>query len=243
MKKLLLVFVIALTTVGFVSADHYVKMKMHTDPVSMMGQNQPAKDEVSELWIGDNMFANHAPERSFIVDLNKEVMYTINHNNKTYIEIKLPFDAMDYYPEQMQQMMQGMMSNMKVTVTPTGTKKQIKQWNCDEYDVEMSIMMMNMKMKYWATKDVPFDWKMVSEKMMDNMKKLSMRLSDDVVKEFRKIEGFQIASEMNMNVMGGNIHTTMETLEISEKPAGDNVYAVPAGYTKKEKFSMEEMRQ
>ncbi|MBN2430402.1 MAG: DUF4412 domain-containing protein [Acidobacteria bacterium] len=243
MKKILLVLVITLTTLGFVWADHYVKMKVHTDPISMMGQNQPAKDEISETWIGNNLFANHSPERSFIVDLNKQMMYTINHNNKTYIEIKLPFNAMDYYPEQMRQMMEGMMGSMKVTVTPTGKTKQIQQWNCDEYDVEMSIMMMNMKMKYWATKDVPFDWKMVSEKMMDNMKKLSMRLSDEVMAEFRKIEGFQIASEMNMNVMGGNVRTTTETLEISEKSPAANVYSLPAGYTKQDKFSMEDMRQ
>ena len=44
-------------------------------------------------------------------------------------------------------------------------------------------------------------------------------------------------------MMGAKMSTKMVTLEISNKPAGPEVYSVPPGYTKKEKMSMEDMKQ
>jgi len=242
MKKFLMMILAVVMSVGFVCADYYVKTKIHTDPVSIMGQNEPAKDEISEQWIGNNQFASHTKDRSFIVDLNKNVMFTINHKNKTYIEMDLPLETSKYFPEQMQQMMKGMMDSMTVTITPNGKKKQIKQWNCDGYDVDMNVMMMKMKMNIWTTTDVRFDWKMVGDKMMAHVKKISMRLSEKVLKEFEKIKGFQIATEMNMNIMGGDIKTTSVVQEISEKTPAGNVYAVDKTYKKQEKFSMQDMQ-
>jgi hypothetical protein len=50
MKKLLTVFSLLLMLAVLASADIYVKTKTHTDALSMMGQNQPAKDETTEQW-------------------------------------------------------------------------------------------------------------------------------------------------------------------------------------------------
>jgi len=69
-----------------------------------------------------------------------------------------------------------------------------------------------------------------------------MRLSEKVLKEFEKIKGFQIATEMNMNIMGGDIKTTSVVQEISEKTPAGNVYAVDKTYKKQEKFSMQDMQ-
>jgi len=52
MKKLFVIIFIVLALAAFSMADIYIKSKVHTDPMSMMGQNTPATDTVSEQWIG-----------------------------------------------------------------------------------------------------------------------------------------------------------------------------------------------
>ena len=64
MKKTIAIFLLILAIASFASADIYVKSKVHTDPMSMMGQNQPAKDSVSEQWIGDDKFAMISDQNS-----------------------------------------------------------------------------------------------------------------------------------------------------------------------------------
>ena len=54
MKKILLAVILVLAISFFLSADVYIKSNVHTDAFSMMGKDQPAKDEVMEQWIGNN---------------------------------------------------------------------------------------------------------------------------------------------------------------------------------------------
>jgi hypothetical protein len=96
---------------------------------------------------------------------------------------------------------------------------------------------MEIKMTMWASKDVPFDWKTYAN-MYSEMYKVTMRMGDKFVEEFKKLEGYPVATEMNM--MGMNI--SMTTIEIAKKAPGPNVYSVPADYTKKDKFAMEDMQ-
>ncbi|MBN1272372.1 MAG: DUF4412 domain-containing protein [Candidatus Aminicenantes bacterium] len=243
MKKLCsLILAVAFIT-GFAGAEIYIKQKTHTDPVSMMGQAQPAKDDIQETWIGKNRYAMHGPENSSIIDLDKKILYFVNHQNKTYIPMTLPVNLDDYMPEQMAAMMSSMMGSIKVKVTPLGQKKTIGRWSAEGYNVDMDVMMMKMKMTVWATKDVPFDWKDFNQNMMANMLKTQMRLSDEAAQEFMKINGYNIASETKMEMMGSTIRTTTEVVEISEKSAGAGIFQPPADYTKQDKFTMEDMRR
>lgn len=242
MKKLIAVSLTVLAFASFAAADIYVKSKTHSDPMSIMGQSQPAKDSFSEQWIGDSQFAMLSDKNSSVLDLSKNVLYIINHQAKTYIEAPLPFDFSTILPAQMASMMSSMMK-MTVTVAPTGQKKTVGTWNCDEYDVTMNMMMMPMKMKVYATTEVPFDLKGYMEKVYGTTLKAQFRMDDTSVKEMMKIRGFWIATETNMEMMGAKIHTTTEVVEISKKTPPAGTYSVPAGYTKQAKLSMQDMQQ
>ncbi len=247
MKKLILVLTLIVFTTAFLCADVYIKTKTHMDAFEMMGQKQPAKDEISEQWIGNNKFAQMMKQQTIILDLGKQMLYIVNHGAKTYIETSLPLDMSKLLPEQIAQMMGSMKIN--VTVTPNGQTKKIGTWNCSGYDVVMDIqfmMPMQMKMLIWATTDVPFDWKTFADKMYPAIMKaqsVQMPFGDDVVNEFKKIKGYQVASEMSMNMMGAEMKVNTEVQEITNKPAPAGTYAVPAGYTKNEKFSMMDLQQ
>jgi len=240
MKKLGLFFSLVLMLAAFASADTYIKSKSHTDAFAVMGQNQPAKDETTEQWMGDDKFATITPEMSFVVDMKKNVFYWINHGNKTYIESPLPLDFTKLLDPQMAQMMSQMMK-MTVTVAPNGQTKTIGQWKCSGYDVALNMMMMPMKMSVWASTDVPFDIDKFM-KMYTNILKAQLRLDDAAVQEMMKVKGYWIATEVNAEVMGAKMHNTNEVVEISNKTPAASVYSVPAGYTKKDKLSMQDMQ-
>jgi len=240
MKKIMTFAVIMAVAVLSLSADIYVKSKSHTDAMSIMGQNTPAKDEVSEQWISENALAQIGKDQGFVIDLKKNMMYIINFGAKSYVETTLPLDYAKLLPPQMAAMA-GMMT-MTATVTPGNETKKIGNWNSSLYNMNLSVMGMAMPMKIWASKDVPFDSGKYAS-LFANLMKGQMRLDDASVKEFQKIQGFQIATEMNADIMGAKMHTASEVLEIAVRPAPKGVYEAPAGFTKNDKLSMEEIQK
>ncbi len=241
MKKLSIFLSFLMLLSVFAGADIYIKSKNHTDAFSVMGQNQPAKDEITEQWLGDDQFATITPNFSIIMDMKKNMLYWINNENKTYVESPLPFDFANLVDPQMAQMMAGMMK-MTVTVAANGQTKTIGQWKCTGYDVNLNMMMMPMKMTVWASTDVPFDVDKFM-KLQTNVLKATMRLDDAAVEEMKKVKGYWIANEINAEIMGAKMHSTTEVIEISKKNPPASVYTVPAGYTKKDKLSMQDLQQ
>ena len=122
MKKIVALFLLVPAFASFAAADIYVKSKVHSDPMSIMGQTQPAQDSFSEQWIGESRFAMVSEKSSSVLDLTKNVLFIINHKAKTYIEAPLPFDFSSLLPAQMASMMSSMMK-MTVTVAPPGRRR------------------------------------------------------------------------------------------------------------------------
>lgn len=239
MKRAIILLIFAFVMAMFLPADVYIKTTTHQDAFEMMGQKQPAKDDVAEQWIGNNQMANKTGDKVMIMDANKKLMFIISPKDKSYVETALPLDMMKLLPKEAA----GMASMMKVTVkvTPNGQAKKVGQWNCKGYDVDMGMMMMQMKMKVWATTEVPFDWKSFA-KMYANVSKMQF-MDDAAIAEFLKIEGYQVATEMTMDMMGSKLKVTSQVTEIAQKPAPAGTYAVPAGYTKKDTLSMTDLQQ
>ncbi len=242
MKKILIIITIILVSVSFLTADIYIKTKTHTNEMNFMGKKTPAKDVISEQWLGNKIYTNVTDKQIIIIDLNKNVIYMVNPSDKTYVETTLPLDMKKLLPAQVASMMS--MMKMTIKVTPTSETKVIKGWKCKGYDMDMNMTMMTMKSRLWVTKDVPFDWKKFRDEMgLETFKAAmaSMSIGEDAINEFKKIDGFQVASKMTMSIMGQNVVTTSEVQEISKKAAPAGIYKVPAGYKKVEKIHMKGM--
>ena len=241
MKRLSTALVIILLAAVAANADIYIKSKVHTDPVSMMGQTQPASDTVSEQWIGDNIFATVTEGMTNVIDLKKNVMFMVNHKDKSYVEMPMPIDLMKVLPPEAQAM--APMMQMTATVAPTSETKQIGQWNCTAYDATLTVMGMQMKMRMWASTAVPGDLAAFAAKALPVFMQATMRLNQSSIQEFAKIKGFQIATEVTGDMMGAKIRTTTEVVEITEKTAPAGTFAPPAGYTKKTTLSMQDLQR
>ncbi len=238
MKKLILILVMLVFFFASINGDVYIKTKTHADAMEVMGKKTPAKDEITEQWIGDNIFASISQKQTVIIDLSKKKLYMIIHESKSYVETTLPLDIKKLLPEQVSQMM-GMMK-LTIKVTPTSETKMINKWKCTAYNMEMSMMMMKMNSKIWATKDVPFDWEKYQNKFgVETFKSAmaSMKIGNDSINELKKIKGFQVKTDMTISIMGANGKVTSDVIEITKKSAPANIYTIPAGYKKTDKLS------
>lgn len=242
MKKLSAFVIIVLAFGIALHADVYIKSKTHTDPISIMGQSQPAKDGTTEQWVSDDAVAMIMETMTSIVDLKNNKMYIINHASKTYVEAALPLDMTKLLPPQAA----GMMGMMKatVTVTPNGQTKQVGKWNCQGFDTTIAMAMMTMKMTIWATTAPGFDYKKFMEKAYGSvMKAQSMFMDDAAIAEMKKINGLPILTETTGEMMGAQMRSTSEVIEIATKAAPAGAYAVPAGYTKTDTLSMQDLQR
>jgi len=241
MKKLFTCLALVLAVTLSLSADIYIKSKTHTDAMSVMGQNTPAQDSTSEQWIGDDKFASVGGDQAFIIDLKKSLGWIINTKAKTYVETPLPLDMSKLLPPEAAAFA-GMMK-MSATVAATTETKKVGSWNCVGYDVNLSMTMFAMKMKVWASTDVPFDVNAFNSKIWGNLVKGQMMMDDASVKEMAKIKGFQIATETTGDIMGAKMRSTTEVVEITKKDAPAGIYSVPAGFTKTATLSMDALQK
>lgn len=228
-----------------VQADVYIKQKNHTDGFSMMGQNQPAKDDIFVTWMGKDMARmDHGEDSSIIVRMDKKVMYLIDHSEMRYTE--MPIDskgdifasaivASDLSEEEQaeaKKMMEGFAKMMKpkISVKETGETQKIKNWNCKKYNMTMSIMGMTTKSEVWASEDIKIDYQLYRNL---NFSLLGQTQGiEDMMKEMEKIKGIVVLSTGSMSMMGTEVKSTQELIEVAEKSAPSGTYEVPDGYKK-----------
>lgn len=235
MRRSLIIPALICFAVGPVRADIYIKAKIHRDPVVAAGRTQPASDALSEQWIGDGVFAALAEGTNTVIDLRKNLLFVINHAEKSYLEAALPLDPAKLGPPEAAALASSL-TKMTVSVSPTRETKTIGAWVCAGYDVALNIPVMPMKMRVWATTDVPFDIEAYRRNVFANLMRLQLRLDDDAVAEILKIKGLWIRSETWAEIVGAKMHSATEVIEIGRKAAPASVFSVPPGYKKMDRM-------
>ncbi|MBD3413298.1 MAG: hypothetical protein GF421_02570 [Candidatus Aminicenantes bacterium] len=231
-----------------VQADIYIKQKNHTDEVNIMGQIQPAKDEIFVTWMGkDKARLDYSEDTSIIVRPDKKMMYTIDHAKMTYFE--MPFnetsdiltasisgaDLSGEEKAQAQKMMKGFAQMMtpEVSVTETGETQKIKNWKCKKYIMTMKMMGTTSTSEIWATTDIKINYELFTTLRLSMMPKTPGL--DMMLEEMKKIKGLAVLSTETTAMMGTQVQSTQELLEASEKSAPARTYEVPEGYKKANK--------
>ncbi len=214
------------------NADHMIKGKKHTDAVEMMGQSQPAKDEDTTTWLAKDKMRQDIGKVTTLIRLDKNKMYLINHSDKTYSEMNLPFNIEEALPPEAKQMMDAM--DISSSITDTGETQTINNWNCKKYLVEISISMMGMampiKMDLWTSKDLGVD--------LAEFKKLYTEILslnptfESFIKDFEKLEGYPVLTEFSMDMMGAQQKYRQEEISAEKIKAPAGTYDLPEGYTK-----------
>ena len=229
-------------------ADVYMKQKTHTDAIQIMGQSQPAKDDIMILWLGEHKtrMDQEGAKTTSILLADQKILYMIDHNKMQYAEMPLDFDKMiegaaaaqagddPEAAEAMKKMpgfMKNMMGNMSAKVTETNETKKIGNWNCRKYLIEMNMGMGGtMTSEAWATEDLKIDYTMAFTAA--NAMMASMPGFEKIIQEMKKIKGVVVYQTSTIKMMGADVRSTTELLEATDKAAPAGTYDVPAGYKK-----------
>ena len=250
MKKLILVVILVLILIMFfslfLSADVYVKVVERAKAYEMSGKSKPEKVEIKEEWLAKDKFAYFSKDISIIVDYKKEKLYFLVNKHKKYYEFPLDIDIAKLQ-ELIPPKASEIISSIKITdvkVNLGGQKKMVANWDCRQSDLEMVFMipalniMPKFKIKFWTTKDIPFNRKDYSSGINEFYERFVFRVlnvdenSKKGLEKMHKIEGFHVASEVIVNMFGSEINVESQVLELEEKPAPPGIYSVPKDYTK-----------
>jgi hypothetical protein len=231
-------------------ADVYMKQKVHTGEVKIMGQTQPEKDVISVFWLGENKArTDNEDGKSTILLGDKKVLYMLDHNKMQYAEMPMDLEKMideamageagddpetaeakKKMPAFMKNMMKGVMGSMSAKVTETGETKKVGNWNCRKYLIDMNMMGGEMKSEAWATEDIKVDAGFYFT--AGNAMLAGQPGFDKIVKEMQKVKGVIVYQTGAMKMMGAEVVTTTEVLECTDKAAPAGTYDIPAGYKK-----------
>jgi hypothetical protein len=246
MKIVTIVF-IAIAVVRSLQADTYLRYKKTTDPYTAGGKEIPATTGESKAWIGKEAAAYDNGEGSLtIIHFKNRTMTVLDIADKQYSMMHL--DSMGSMidnamknaaetPEQaeaMKQMMQGMMGDMlkgAMKVTRNGEKKKIGSWNCERFDVSLSIMNSASQSEIWVTKDIKADPAWFN--MLKNAVLAQMPGFGDIAKELKKVEGIPVKTVTRTQAMNTTITSTELLQESAEKKAPAGIYSIPKDFTKK----------
>ncbi len=232
MRFIAAVALTALFSVPAFCADLVITKSKHTDAMKIGPKEQPASDTTEVTWFAKDRMRNEDGNNVTIVRADLKKMYMLDMKAKTVSTIDLPFDMKKYMPPEMAPMMEQMMGQMKVTVTPTTETKKIKDWNATKYTMTMTMPMGGgMTQDLWATKDIELD-RVAFNDLSGAMMATGMGGSS-MAAEYKKIEGFVVLTERTQTMMGQSSKSRDEVISVESKDPPEGLYEVPKGYTEK----------
>lgn len=241
MKRLIITTILMICLSAALSADVYIRTVTRVDPIIAMGQNMPARESVSEQWISDYFYFVQTGEGfAYLFDSRQNLIYLIAHRTKSYLEIEPPVDYSSLLPPELAMMAQAL-EQMTISVQPTGETRTINNIKCQGYRLEMTMMMLPVEINIWASEELPVNLKKFLEKVWPEFVKLELRASGKAVAEINKIRGLWISQESRAQMMGVEVKSRSEVVEITKKTPPKNIYALPQGYRKKDRLSMEDL--
>ena len=118
-----------------------------------------------------------------------------------------------------------------VKVEKMKTSRKIAGYDCDDYSMSMGA---SFVIEFCAAKNLPpppqyYEGRKYSFASMGPMGKRYMKMFE----EMRKIEGFPLTLEMDVDMGVTKQQTLSEATEVKKGPIPDSVFAIPAGYAKK----------
>jgi hypothetical protein len=212
-------------------ADVFMKEKLHTGGMTVMGQSQPVQDKTVTVWIVKDKMRRDQGDTSSIakLDNDKVIIYQLNHSKKTYTELSIGSN-------ELQDASSAMAGDLKVKITPTDESKKIGNWNCKKYLQEMDLGMMPMVSEVWASEDIKIPFREFYEKLSSAMmaQQPGMKMPmESMQEEMKKIKGVPVLTITTMTVMQNTtVKSSRELLEIKEDTAPAGIFEIPEGYTK-----------
>ncbi len=237
-ERTLLFATLLAVAAGGAQADTVLHLKSHQDAFAIQGQEQPARDNDVELWIGPDAIARTEGQKSFI--MHGDQLLLVDHDAKTYSVLDLPIDLHALAPAGQQEMVDQMTQMMKMTadVTPTDETREVGSWDTKLVKVKLTNPMgLEVSMDLWTSDDV----EVPMGRIYDLMRAMSEMQPGgaDWIDQLSKVKGYPVLRETTLTVMGQKVATREELVSVEQKDAPAGTYAAPEGYERQDFNPME----
>jgi hypothetical protein len=171
-----------------------------------------------------------------IVDLEAGKLVQIDHSKKKYFEAT--FEEMKAHFAQLEEMLGSnpMIGNMigqvsEVKVEKTAESREIVGYTCTKYVLTMGE---KFRQTMWVTPELkmPIEYYEASKMLYAMMGPMASHF-EKMFDSMKEIDGFALATDMDMKVMGMDASSESIATEVRKGPIPDDAFAVPAGYKKK----------
>ncbi|HET6345437.1 MAG TPA: DUF4412 domain-containing protein [Myxococcota bacterium] len=183
--------------------------------------DQPNQNQV-QIWVNGDRLRRDEGDTTYILRLDRNKLYVINHVDRTYNELGLPIDPQKWGgPAGVQ---------MKVQVTATGESRKVWSWNARKFRVDInSPEGLQMETAIWASKDI------ASYQAYNRLAASIAALqpgSSDWARQLEQVEGFPVLQEADVTMGGTRFKTREELVSVENRTPPAGAYEVPGGYTK-----------
>jgi hypothetical protein len=183
------------------------------------------------IWLAADRVRRDEGDTSMILRLDRNKLFIVHHQQKTYSELPLPIDFVRLMPKGKEALGQTWEQQMKLTVkvTPSAETRKVNGWTAHRAQMDIaSAMGMKIGTTLWLSKDVAG---------YGVLNKLTAALAAtqpgaaDWSQKIGQLEGFPVLKEDTVDAVGARFKTREELVSVETKEAPAGVYEVPAGYT------------
>ncbi|HEX9940814.1 MAG TPA: DUF4412 domain-containing protein [Thermoanaerobaculia bacterium] len=174
-----------------------------------------------KIWIAGEKLRRDEGDASYILRLDRNRLYVVNHGERTYSELPLPID--------LSKIAAPAAAQMKVQVTTTSETKRIGDWTARKYKVDISNPAgLRLDTTIWASKDIAAY--QAYSRMAASLAALQPG-SAEWARKLEQIEGFPVVQEVDVTMGTSRFRTREELVAVETRDAPAGAYEVPAGYT------------
>jgi hypothetical protein len=219
-RRTLLPLVLALLAAVPAAADTLLTIKSHVQGLTMAG---PPDGEI-RIWVaGDKLRRDDGDASSTILRLDRNKLYVVNHQDRTYSELSLPLDLQKLGASQ------DILKTV-VQVNPTNETRKIRSWNARKVEVDVSNAAgLKLDGTLWVSKDV--EAYATLNRMAVSMAALQPG-GANLARQLEQVGGFPVVQEAEVEMNGSRFKTREELVSVETKAAPAGLYEPPAGYAK-----------
>ncbi|MBX3706474.1 MAG: hypothetical protein KF911_07535 [Pseudomonadales bacterium] len=228
---------------GLAAAADHLRLRHVSDAFEIMGQAQPAADEVVDVWLAgdrarmDSAGTDRDRGASVIVREDLQTIYLVDHGQRVYTE--LPMDMNRVVSDiagtgeagRMAAQMMGTMLKVDARVDETGETRTIGARTCRVYRLALVMAMGSTDSEICADPESPVDMGLYYR--VANVMLAGQQGYGAAVDEIGKVRGLPVETTSTVRLMGTTVRSRAELLTHATVDVTPGHFEVPAEYARR----------
>jgi hypothetical protein len=211
-------------------ADELISIHGHADAVKIGNRSQPPRDTTSTVWLAADRMRRDEGGMTVLVRLDRNMLYLINHADRTYSQVEVPIDWHKMIPPaDLDSFNKYLADNeIQVAVKPSAETRQVKAWNARRVDVALSNKHgLKMDTQMWLTTDLPL---YAAYNKMSGILAAMQPNAAAWSEKVAQLAGMPVYQVTTITIGQSVSQTREEVASVDNKTAPPGTYDVPQGF-------------